>query len=128
MDFFKNFVGQVVNSMPFVAKVAYVSSHIKRYSILLSEDKKFCTKFVAILKMFIRQEISLDDMCTIMDAADGLKLTRAQISYFCKRVHENGHVVEIMEKYVDYTMINDEDINYLSEFLVHEINNAIMYG
>ncbi|UOQ18857.1 hypothetical protein [Olene mendosa nucleopolyhedrovirus] len=128
MDFFATFFNHVMASMPVVTKVAYVSMHIKKYLRELERDDKFRDKLMRVLKLFIDKKITLDNMCTILDAADGVTLTPAQIQYFCDHVYYNGHVMQLLQRYIDEHHINDEDVNYLSEFLVHEINNAIICG
>lgn len=117
-----------MTSMPVVTKVAYVSMHIKKYLKELERDDKFRDKLVRVLKLFIDKKITLDNMCAILDATDGVRLTRSQIQYFCDRVYYNGHVMELLQRYVDEQHIGDEAVDYLSEFLVHEINNAIICG
>ncbi|AAC70270.1 LdOrf-84 peptide [Lymantria dispar multiple nucleopolyhedrovirus] len=128
MDFFATFFNHVMTSMPVVTKVAYVSMHIKKYLKELERDDKFRDKLVRVLKLFIDKKITLDNMCAILDATDGVRLTRSQIQYFCDRVYYNGHVMELLQRYVDEQHIGDEAVDYLSEFLVHEINNAIICG
>ncbi len=128
MDFLKNFVNHMVTSMPIVTKVAYVNSQLKNYMRSLERDQIFQAKFVRILQMFINKEISVEDICSIMDAVDGIKLTSGQINYFVERVHSNGHIISILENYVNNHHLYDDEINDLAEFLVHEINNALIYG
>ncbi|AGC36271.1 hypothetical protein TF1A_0057 [Chrysodeixis chalcites SNPV TF1-A] len=127
MDFFKNFVNQMVTSMPIVTKVAYVNVHIKNYMKELERDDTFRHKFIMILQMFINRQITVEDMCQIMDAVDGLKLTRQQIEYLVNRVYYNEHIILILQSYVRNQHLDDDQIDDLAHFLVHEINNAIIY-
>ncbi|QWO71611.1 AC75-like protein [Orgyia pseudotsugata single capsid nuclopolyhedrovirus] len=128
MELFKNFIGNIMQSMPHVSKVAYVSTQIKKYLLDLEEEEnaRFSEKFSIILEKFIQQKITLDQMCTIIDAADGISLSRPQINYFCNQVYLDGYLVEIMQKYVDGGRVSDADIHYAAEFLVVEINRAII--
>ncbi|AAM09224.1 hypothetical protein [Mamestra configurata nucleopolyhedrovirus A] len=126
MDFFKNFVNQVFSSMPVAAKVTMVNLHLKQYMKDLERDETFCHKFTEIIKMFIRREITVQDMCDIMDAADGIKLSHGQIDYFCNQVYYNSHILQILRSFINYKHLNDEEINDLSQFLVKEIDNAII--
>ncbi|AAY83988.1 ORF-57 peptide [Chrysodeixis chalcites nucleopolyhedrovirus] len=127
MDFFKNFVNQMVTSMPIVTKVAYVNVHIKNYMKELERDDTFRHKFIMILQMFINRQITVEDMCQIMDVVDGLKLTRQQIEYLVNRVYYNEHIILILQSYVRNQHLDDDQIDDLAHFLVHEINNAIIY-
>ncbi|AUV65368.1 hypothetical protein [Alphabaculovirus myunipunctae] len=126
MDFFKNFVNQMFSSMPVAAKVSMVNMHLKKYMRDLERDEQFCIKFIMIVKLFIRQEISVQDMYDILDAAGGIRLTHGQIEYFCNQVYYNGHILHILRAFTEYHHINDEEINDLSQFLVKEIDNAIL--
>ncbi|AKC91696.1 ac75 [Lambdina fiscellaria nucleopolyhedrovirus] len=127
MELFKNFVGNVVKSMPTVTKVAYINCYIKEYLRDLERDEVFSHKFTKILKMFLRKEITLDNMCSIIDAT-GANLKREQIDYFCKRVYDNTHAIDLLYKFIDYNYLDDNDIEYVSEFMVNEINNALING
>nr|ANS70970.1 hypothetical protein [Lymantria dispar multiple nucleopolyhedrovirus] len=128
MDFFATFFNHVKTSMPIVTKVAFVSMHIKKYLKELERDEKFRDKLVRILKLFVAKKITLDNVCTILDATDGIQLTRSQIKYFCDHVYYNRHILDMMQRYITEQHLNDEDVEYVSEFLVHEINNAIICG
>nr|QBI90278.1 hypothetical protein [Trichoplusia ni single nucleopolyhedrovirus] len=127
MDFFRNFVNQMVTSMPIVTKVAYVNVHIKNYMKELERDDTFRHKFTMILQMFINRQITVEDMCQIMDAVDGLKLTRQQIEYLVNRVYYNDHIILILQSYVRNQHLDDDEIDDVAQFLVHEVNNAIIY-
>nr|UPO71237.1 orf53 [Trichoplusia ni single nucleopolyhedrovirus] len=127
MDFFRNFVNQMVTSMPIVTKVAYVNVHIKNYMKELERDDTFRHKFTMILQMFINRQITVEDMCQIMDAVDGLKLTRRQIEYLVNRVYYNDHIILILQSYVRNQHLDDDEIDDVAQFLVHEVNNAIIY-
>lgn len=113
--------------MPIVTKVAYVNVHIKNYMKELERDDTFRHKFITILQMFIDRQITVEDMCQIMDAVDGLKLTRRQIEYLVNRVYYNDHIILILQSYVRNHHLDDDQIDDLAQFLVHEINNAIIY-
>ena len=127
MDFVKNFVNQVVvSSMPVAAKVTMVNMNLKRYVKDLDYDTEFCYKLTKIIDMFIKREISVDDVCTILDAVDGIKLTHGQINYFCNQVYYNGHILQILRSFVHFNHISDENISDLAQFLVKEIDNAIL--
>ncbi|AAF33623.1 Unknown (Ac75) [Spodoptera exigua multiple nucleopolyhedrovirus] len=126
MDFFKNFVNQVFSNMPVAAKVAMVNLNLKQYLKDLERDETFCSKFTQIIRMFINRDITTHDVCTILDAADGIKLTHGQIDYFCNQVYYNGHILHILQTFIDYQHLTDDEINDLSQFLVKEIDNAIM--
>ncbi|AYN45043.1 se83 [Alphabaculovirus alterspexiguae] len=126
MEFFKNFVNQVFSSMPVAAKVSLVNLNIKQYMKDLERDEIFCDKFTRIVKMFVRREISVQDMCDILDAADGIRLTHGQIEYFCNQVYYNGHIIHILKNFINYQHLTDEEISDLSQFLVKEIDNAII--
>lgn len=125
MDFFKNFINQVVTSMPIVTKVAYVNTNIKQYLKELEKDSKFNDKFIKILKMFISKQISQENLCAIVKASDGIKLSPSQIEYFCNRIYDNEYILDILNTYATKQELDDFDINYLSEFLVIEINNIV---
>lgn len=118
----------MVTSMPIVTKVAYVNSQLKNYMRTLERDEVFQNKFVRILQMFINKKITVQDICDIMDAVDGIKLSHGQITYFVERVHSNGHIIAILENYIKNHHLYDDEVNDLAEFLVHEINNALIYG
>ncbi|QNV47893.1 ac75-like protein [Alphabaculovirus altersperidaniae] len=126
MEFFKNFVNQVFSSMPVAAKVAMVNLHLKQYLKDLERDETFCNKFTRIMQMFVRREISVQDVCDILDAANGIKLTHGQIDYFCNQVYYNSHILHILRTFINYQHLTDEEINDLSQFLVKEIDNAII--
>ncbi|ACI28808.1 agip107 [Agrotis ipsilon multiple nucleopolyhedrovirus] len=126
MEFFKNFVNQVFSSMPVAAKVAMVNLHLKQYMKDLERDETFCHKFTQIIKMFVRREISVQDVCDILDAANGIKLTHGQIEYFCNQVYYNSHIIHILRSFINYQHLTDEEISDLSQFLVKEIDNAII--
>ncbi|AGR56820.1 ac75 [Hemileuca sp. nucleopolyhedrovirus] len=130
MDLFKNFIGNIVQSMPHVSKVAYVSTQIKKYLSELNEveNERFSEKFTIILEKFVEQKITLTQMCMIVEALDGVSLSKSQINYFCNQVYLNGYLIEILQKYIDCNHINDEEIHYVAEFLVVEINKAIING
>jgi Protein of unknown function (DUF1160) len=126
MDFFKNFVNQMFSTMPVAAKVAMVNMHIKKHMKDLERDETFGHKFIMIVKMFIRREISVQDMCDILDAADGIKLSFGQVEYFCNQVYYNSHILQILRTFTTYHHLDDDDINDMSQFLVKEIDNAIL--
>ncbi|QEI03602.1 hypothetical protein [Rachiplusia nu nucleopolyhedrovirus] len=128
MDFLKNFVNHMVTSMPIVTKVAYVNSQLKNYMRTLDRDEIFQDKFIRILQMFISKQITVEDIYNIMDAVDGIKLSHGQINYFVQRVYSNKYIVSILENYIKNKHLYDDEVNDLSEFLVHEINNALIYG
>ncbi|ABY65794.1 hypothetical protein [Orgyia leucostigma nucleopolyhedrovirus] len=130
MELFKNFINNVAHSMPHVSKVAYISTQIKKYLSELEEpeNKRFSEKFTTVLEKFIQQEISLDQMCTIVEATDDVTLSRSQINYFCNQVYLDGYLIEILQKYVNCARVGDADVHYLSEFLVVEINRAVING
>ncbi|AIE47787.1 ac75-like protein [Peridroma alphabaculovirus] len=126
MEFFKNFVNQVFSSMPVAAKVALVNMHLKQYLKDLERDDAFCHKFTRIIQMFVRREITVEDVCNILDAADGLKLTHGQIDYFCNQVYYNSHIIHILRNFISYQHLTDDEIADLSQFLVKEIDNAVL--
>ncbi|QYC92764.1 AC75 [Trabala vishnou gigantina nucleopolyhedrovirus] len=127
MDLLKNFVGNIVQSMPHVSKVAYVSTQIKKYLRQLDEEEneKFSEKFVNVLKMFVDQKITLKQMCMVIDAAD-VALTKLQINYFCNQTYLNGYLIDLIQKYIECRHLNDAEIHYVAEFIVIEINKAII--
>nr|WUR10771.1 ac75 [Calliteara abietis nucleopolyhedrovirus] len=130
MELVKNFINNVVQSVPHVTKVAYISTQIKKCLLDLDaeENQQFNEKLAIILSKFVRQEITLDQMCTIVDAADGINLSRSQLNYFCNRAYLDRHLLDTLQKYVDCNYLSDSDIHYVSEFLVCEINKAIING
>ncbi|ABI35742.1 hypothetical protein [Ectropis obliqua nucleopolyhedrovirus] len=130
MDLFRNFIGNIIQSMPHVSKVAYVSSHLKKYLAEMedNENEKFNKKFKTILQKFIDQEITLDQICTIIDAADGIQLNKSQLNYFVNQMYLDCYLIDILQRYIDYNQLNDENVHYVAEFLVLEINKALING
>ncbi|ABM45803.1 unknown protein [Spodoptera frugiperda multiple nucleopolyhedrovirus] len=126
MDFFKNFVNQMFNNMPIAAKVAMVNHHLNNYLKDIVRDEKFCTKFIKIIEMFIDRDMTVKDVYDILDAVDGIRLTYSQIDYFCKQVYSNHHILMIMQNFVDYRHLTEDEIVDLSQFLVKELDNAFM--
>jgi Protein of unknown function (DUF1160) len=129
MDFVKNFFTQVVNSMPTVTKVAYATTQINNCLKALerTENQVFRGKFAEILLMFVNQELSVEDTHTLLQKADGMDLTREQVAYFMQRVFDNRDICSIIRYYIDYQWIDDHEVEELAEFIVNEVNNAIMY-
>ncbi|AIU41303.1 ac75 [Sucra jujuba nucleopolyhedrovirus] len=127
MEFFKNFINNIAHTMPHVTKVVYVSGCIKKYLAEMSENDKFGSKFINILRLFMDKKITLDDMCNILKACD-MDLTASQINYFCNQVYLNSYLTECIENYIDRQHLNDSEIDYISEFLVVEVNKAIING
>jgi hypothetical protein len=127
MDFFKNFYNQLITHMPKITIIAHVNAHIKNYLKEMDRDETFQHKFIMVLKKFINKDMTLDNICMIVSVADDIKLSRSQISYFCDKIYDNDYIINILQKYIDSHHLHDEDIQILSEFLVHEINNAIVY-
>ncbi|ABF47410.1 ac75-like protein [Clanis bilineata nucleopolyhedrovirus] len=128
MDIFKSFINQIYECVPFATKVLKVSEHIKSYQNGLKKDKRFCDKFVKVLKMFIASQITIEDMCNIMAAVDSPnKLTADQIDFLCQQVQHNHEVMRILHTFVDEQHIDDQDIHELAKFLITEISNSIIY-
>ena len=127
MEIFKSFVNQLYDCVPFATKVLKVSEHIKSYQANLKKDKRFCQKFVQILKMFIASQISVDDLYSILDAVDTTnKLSEEQIEYLCDRVQQNYDIMRILNTFVDEEHLDDQDIYVLSKFLITEISNSVI--
>ncbi|AKN80649.1 hypothetical protein [Perigonia lusca single nucleopolyhedrovirus] len=128
MELFRNFVNQMYECVPFATKVLKVSEFIKSYQEDIKKDKIFLQKFIQVLKMFVGHQIELNDMCTIMEAADGYnKLSDNQIQYLCEKIYDNYHVMRILNTFVEDKHLDDQDIHSIANFLVLEINNSVHY-
>ncbi|QHB21730.1 ac75 [Artaxa digramma nucleopolyhedrovirus] len=128
MELFKNFVDNVVQSMPHVSKVAYVSTQLKKYLIQLNEDEneQFHNKFIIVLEKFTERQLTLDQMCMLVEAADGFDLTKSQINYFCNKAYLDDYLIDLLQTYVKTGNLNNDDIHYIANFLIVEINKAII--
>ncbi|ACO53517.1 unknown [Euproctis pseudoconspersa nucleopolyhedrovirus] len=128
MELFKNFVDNIVQSVPHVSKVAYVSTQLKKYLTQLEQDEneQFYNKFISVLDRFTEQQITLDQMCMLAEAANGFDLTKSQINYFCNQAYLDDYLINLLKKYVKTQHFSNEDIHYVADFLILEINKAII--
>ncbi|AXS67725.1 ac75-like protein [Cryptophlebia peltastica nucleopolyhedrovirus] len=127
MDFVKNFFSQVVyNGMPLATKIATVSTFIKNYHDDLERDEMFFDKLLNVIDMFLNKRIDTYDLCTIVDATNGLQLSDSQVEYLYYQTLSNQNIVDILKSFVKKKCLSDYMIRDLSEFLVVEVNNAII--
>jgi Protein of unknown function (DUF1160) len=127
MDLVQTFINQVISTVPTAVKVAKVKKEIKKYLRELERDVEFSNKLCAILQLFIRKSIGVNEVYDIMQAANGLKLSHNQVNYFCFRTHSNAYILNVLQNFVRYRELKNHEIDELSHFLVEEINNAIIY-
>ncbi|AHH82648.1 ORF-59 [Buzura suppressaria nucleopolyhedrovirus] len=126
MEFFKTFIDNVKHAMPHVTKIAYVSSAIKTH-LLNSDNDKFINKFRNILILFLDRKITLDDMCNVLAVYD-VDLNPSQINYFCNQVYLDTYLVDCIQKYIDTKHLTNGEINHIADFIIVEVNKAIING
>ncbi|AAL01754.1 unknown [Spodoptera litura nucleopolyhedrovirus] len=127
MNFVKSFMNQVIEYGPMVTKVAFANIQINRCLKDMERDDSFRNTFITVLDMFVKGKVSVDSLMDVVEAVD-IELSKSQLEYLCSRMFSNERIMSIANVYIERQKLNSDEVNDVAEFLVHEVNNALVYG
>ena len=111
-----------------MAKVAFCNMELNTYLQELKYEHTLREQLVTVFKMLLQHKIDVDSVMDLTTSV-GMDLTYNQAHYLRNRVYENDQLISIIENFIynDQNLRPDE-INYVSEFIVHEINDIENYN
>ncbi|USC25923.1 hypothetical protein [Palpita vitrealis nucleopolyhedrovirus] len=122
----KNFFTELVKSTTFTTKVSVVKTALSQWlSEQVYPDKDFHLKLKLVLKMFINNKIENDKIYTLVQTVDSSKrLNRQQVDFLIRALTHNISVMFILQKFVDDNVLTDDQLGFLSNFLVTKMDEA----
>ncbi|AAR28851.1 ORF87 [Leucania separata nucleopolyhedrovirus] len=110
-----------------MAKVAFCNMELTTYLKELAYEDTLREQLVIVFKLFLQRKIDVESVKEVCESV-GMELTDYQADYLRNRVYENDQLISIIENFIEHQSLRPDEINYVSEFLVHEINDISNYN
>lgn len=122
----KNFFSELVKSTAYTTKVSIVKTTLHDWlRNQVYTDPCFRVKLQEVVFMFINNQINNEQIYMLVSKIDeSNKFKTYQIDFLIIRLLSNYHMKLLLEKFVDDNVITDEDLSFIANFLVREIDEA----
>ncbi|UZE89752.1 AC75 [Parapoynx stagnalis nucleopolyhedrovirus] len=122
----KNFFAELVKSTTYTTKVSIVKTTLHDWlRDQVYSDPCFKIKLQEVVFMFINNQITNKQIYMLVSKIDeSNKFKPYQINFLTVRLLSNCHMKQLLEKFIDDYDITDEDLSFIANFLVREIDEA----
>lgn len=122
----KNFFAELVKSTTYTTKVSIVKTTLHQWlKDQVYTDCNFKHKLQEVVNMFINNQMTNEQIEMLVSKIDtSHKLQKRQIEFLTCRFLNNYHVIVLLQKFVNNIVLTDEDLSFMANFLVREMDEA----